>query len=139
LRQLEPHLGETFPEGGNDAREKITGLGVRATDDQAALIFARKLVADALQVVHLPHDAFDDLRDGLTWLRETFDSLTVPLEDLHAQLILELDDGLCYARLRGIQATRRFSQIEVPADRLAHKAELLKVHKNSPVRRGYYM
>ncbi len=49
-------------------------------------------------------------------------------EDVDAQLLLQLDDGLGDAGLRGVQCLRRLGQIEVAACGLLHKAELMQVH-----------
>ena len=59
---------------------------------------------------------------------QPFHALAVAREDRHAELLLEFDDGLGDARLRGMQGPRRLGQAELVARRLAQEAELLQVH-----------
>src|SRR5690606_4566825 len=127
--QLQANLGEALTESRNDPWQKIPRLRMRAADGQAALVFPRELIADALEIVDLAHDAFDDLGDRMARFGQPLDALAVAFEDLDAQLFLELDDRLRYAGLRGVQAARRFGQIEVAAYGFANEAELLKVHQ----------
>src|SRR5690606_41823593 len=89
---------------------------------------------DALPI----YDALNDLRDRLARFGQTLDPFAMALEDLDSKFIFKLDDGLGHARLRCVETASCLSEIEVAAYGFPDKAELLKVHENSPVRRGYY-
>ncbi|CAM3398947.1 hypothetical protein BOPE631_04085 [Bordetella pertussis] len=136
LCQRQVHLGKLLAKGRNHARQQVARLRMGAGDHQPALVAAGELVADLLQVVDFAHDAVDHLRNGQPGLGQPLDALAVPLEDLDAELVLEFDDRLRDARLRGIEHPGGFGKVEVAPDGFAHKTELLQVHELAPVRRS---
>src|SRR5690606_33671280 len=64
----------------------------------------------------------------LTGLGHPLDAFAVAGEDLDAQFVLQLDDGLGDARLGGMQCLGRLGEVEVAAHRLLDKAKLVQVH-----------
>jgi len=101
---------------------------VRGRDGQLALIGAAELLRQPLDVAHVLQHAVDDDRQLLARLREPEQALAAALEELDAELVLQVLDVLADARLRGEQRGRHLGQVEVLLHRLPDDAELLEIH-----------
>jgi hypothetical protein len=96
---------------------------------EGAAVLGAVLLADALEVADLAHDQLDALEHMLAGLGDALEALAVAREDVHAQLFLQLDDGLGDAGLRGVQRLGGLGEVEVAAGGLLNEAELVQVHK----------
>src|SRR5690606_3129689 len=112
LGQRNPHLGKALAKGWNDLGQYIARLSVRAADDHPALVAMGEFVADLFKVVHLAHDALDDLRHHGARLGQPFDPLAMAFEYLDAQFVFALDNGLGHARLRAEEHTSELQSRE---------------------------
>ena len=52
-------------------------------------------------------------------------ALAMAREDLDAEFFFQLDDGLGYARLRGVQGLGRLGQVQVASRCFLHESELM--------------
>ncbi|OBQ15096.1 MAG: hypothetical protein AN481_19875, partial [Aphanizomenon flos-aquae LD13] len=84
-------------------------------DGEGAGGLVMELGRDLLQVARFEQDALGDLDDLLARFGDADEALARAHEDLHAQLILELEDLLAHAGLRREQHLRGLRQIEVVA------------------------
>src|SRR5690625_6561444 len=92
---------------------------------QGSGIMLGMISAHLFQVFYLGHDSINDLGDILARARQATYALAMTLKNLDAQLLLQLNDGLGHARLRGMQGTRCIGQIKITSNRLTDKAKLL--------------
>lgn len=122
------HLRKTLLELRDHGRQRVARLRMRGRDGQVALVLRREILPDPFKAFDFLKDAFDRREDDAARLRERAHALAAPREDLHAELVLELDDRLGHAGLRGVERLRRFCQVVILPDRLAHKAKLVEIH-----------
>ena len=101
---------------------------VFASDHQCAVA---EILPRAAQVVGLQQQALYRGQQRLAGWREPRQAFAGAHEDLHPQLFFQLADLAADARLRGVQQVRHFGQVEAPSARLAHRAQLLEIHKNT--------
>jgi hypothetical protein len=66
-----------------------------------------------------------------TGLGDAFESFAMAGEDLNPQLLLQLNDGLGDAWLRGMQGLGCFGEVQVAASGFLYKSELMQVHNLS--------
>ncbi|MNV96052.1 hypothetical protein D3C71_1910100 [compost metagenome] len=97
-------------------------------DAQRAAVLGAELFADALEVAHLAHDQLYALQHMLAGLGDALEALAMARENIHAQLFLELDDGLGDPGLRRMQGHGRLGEIEVAAGGFLDEAKLMQVH-----------
>jgi hypothetical protein len=64
----------------------------------------------------------------LAGLGHAFEAFAVARKDFYAQFFFKLNDGFGNARLRGVQRSGCFCEVEVAAHSLLDKAKLVKVH-----------
>ncbi len=129
-RQRDVRVGT--PEFGDDLRQRIARLRMRGGDRQPARMAAGEFVAGLAQVLRLEQQALDDADDLAARRGQAGQPLAVALEDLHAELLLQLADLARHAGLRGVQRVGDLGQIELAAHRLADRSQLLEVHRDAP-------
>ncbi|MNF06845.1 hypothetical protein D3C80_2068870 [compost metagenome] len=64
----------------------------------------------------------------LAGLGDALEALAVARKDVHAQLFLQLDDGLGHSGLRGVQGFCGLGEVEIAARGFLNEAELMQVH-----------
>jgi hypothetical protein len=128
LVQAHVHLRIGLAQLGHRHRQHVARLRVGGGDAQGAAVLRAELLADALEVAHLAHDEFDAFQHVLARLGDALEPLAVAREDVHAQLLLQLDDGLGHPRLRRVECLGGFRQVEVAAGGFLDEAELVQVH-----------
>jgi hypothetical protein len=96
--------------------------------DSVPLSCGAELLADALEVAHLAHDQLDAAQHVLAGLGHPLQALAVAGEDLDAEFLFQLDDGLGDAGLRGVQRLGGLGEVEVAPGRFLDKPELVEVH-----------
>ena len=121
-------LGIALAQLGHAQRQHVAGLRMGGGNAQAPAVLRAELLADALEVGHFALDDLDAGQDVLAGLRHMLQALAVARKDIHAQFLLQLDDGLGHPGLRGEQRLGGFREVEIAADRFLDKAELMEVH-----------
>ena len=128
LVQADLHLGIALAQLGDAQRQHVARLRVGGRDAQATAVLRAELFPDALEVGYFALDDLDAGQNVLARLGHVLEALAMAREDVHAQLLLKLDDGLGDARLRGEKRLGGFGEVEVAANRLLDEAELMEVH-----------
>ena len=76
------------------ARQEVARLAVGGGDRERAGVLLRELLADALEVADLAHDDLDGLEHLRAGLGDAAQALAVAGEDVDAEFVLQLEDGL---------------------------------------------
>ena len=136
LVQAHLHLREAAAQLRDRLGQDVARLRVRGGDRQRAGVLLRILLADALHVGDLAQDHVDRLEHLLAGLGDAAQALAVAHEQVDAQFLLELEDGLGDAGLRREQRLRGLGQVQVAAHGLLHETELVQVHVADAVQRA---
>ena len=139
LVQADVDLGVRLAQFRHRHRQHVARLGVGGGDRQGAAVLRAELLADALEVAYFAHDQLDALEHMLAGLGHALEPLAVAGENLHAQFLLQLDDGFGNAGLGGVQGLCGFGQVQVAPHRLLHESELMEVHTEFLLREEFIM
>jgi hypothetical protein len=111
-------------------RQHVARLRVRGGDREPAAVLTGEFIADAAQIGHLAQDHIDGAQHRVARFGDVAQALAVAREDVHAEFLLQFEDGLGDAGLRGVQGLGGLGQVQAPASGLGHEAELLQVHRS---------
>ena len=122
LTQVQFHIGIPLPVGANDARKKRAGRRHHEPDRHAADFAPCGTLGHSLRFVGAPEDFADLAQEDRPGGAEP-DAPFVAQEQLHAEFVFEVKDGLADRRLRDVQVTRCLSVVQV----LCHSREVAQM------------
>ena len=126
------HFRILLREGLHHLGQRIARLGVGGGDGETAAVMGGEFLADTFEAIHFLHDQLDRAQHRAARLGQAANTLAVAREDVHAQLLLQLDDGLGDPGLRGIQGLGGLREVEVLPYRFTNETELMKIHEGIP-------
>ena len=128
LVQADADFGPGLAQAGDGLGQHVARLGVGGGDGEGAGVLRGVFLADAFEVVHLAQDDGNAFQHVAARFGDAFEAFAVAGEDVDAQLLLKVDDGLGNAGLRGVQNARGFGEVEVAARGFLDETELVQVH-----------
>ena len=112
--QNEVNVRKGLAERLHGGRQHVAGLRMGGRDDQRAMIRARVLVGEALDVGRVEQHALGDARQLFTGFRQPQQPLALAHEEVDAEFVLEILDVLADAGLRGVEGIGDFGEIAIP-------------------------